>query len=284
MNNFVLYLHITPNGKKYFGITGTKPEKRWLRGEGYKKQYFYKAVEEFGWDNIKHYILADDLTRFEARMFEIMMIAIYDTTNLDNGYNDSPGGGIISEEARQKISETLKGRKLTEDHKQKLSKAFKGRKLTEEWKQKIGEANKNRVKSEEWKNFLSESQKGIKNNCVRPVICLTTKRMFITTVDAAKYYNLKQPNVTNCCIGKTGKRRCKSAGKTPDGIPMKWKYLNHKHNNMYHVAGKYYVDNEKIIRLIEESFPSEDFNLDSWDLFDNIDNEPIDYENLPDII
>lgn len=271
MNNFVLYLHIAPNGKKYFGITGMKPQQRWRNGHGYKKQRFYEAIEEFSWNNIGHYILADDLTEDEAELFEVAMIALYDTTNPENGYNDATGG---------------KHHNLSERAKQKMSEARKGRKLTEEWRQKIAEACRGRLQSEEWKNFLSESQKGIKNNCVRPVICLTTKRIFITTVDAAKYYNLKQPNVTNCCIGKVGNRKCKSAGKTSDGKPLVWRYLNHKHNNIYHIAGGYFVDNQKIARLIEESFgqdiSDEEIALLIEDTFGT--DEPIDYENLSDII
>ena len=108
-NNFVLYLHVVPNGKKYFGITGQRPKQRWIRGKGYKTQRFYEAVEEFGWDNIGHYILADDLTENEASFFEKVMIALYDTTNPNNGYNDSKGTGIQSEETKRKISESTRG-------------------------------------------------------------------------------------------------------------------------------------------------------------------------------
>lgn len=298
-NNFVLYLHIAPNGKKYFGITSMEPKKRWSNGHGYRyNEHFWRAIQKYSWSNIKHIILADDLTEEEAYFFERVMISLYDTTNSDNGYNNSTGGEHSrngckhSEEAKKKISESQKGKHHSEETRRKISKGNKGKIVSEETRRKISEANKGRmtkggkgrIVTEEWIEFIRESQKGIKNNCARPVICLTTKRIFSTTVDAAKYYNLKQPNVTNCCIGKTGKRRCKSAGKTQDGKPMVWRYLNHRHNNIYYISGGYFVDNEKIARLIEESFDSEGFDLDSWQLFDDVDDAPIDYENLSDII
>lgn len=169
-NNFVLYLHVTPNGKKYFGITGQRPKQRWKRGKGYKGQKFYEAVEEFGWDGIGHYILADDLTKDEAGFFEKVMIALYDTTNPNNGYNDSKGNGLPSEETRQKIS---------------------------------------------------ESQTGKKNHKSKAVICITTGQCFGSAREAARYCKLKgQGHVNDCCNGKRN-----FAGKSPDGRPLVWKYV-----------------------------------------------------------
>lgn len=40
-----LYMHISPNGKKYVGITCQKPEGRWRKGEGYKKMNIF--IEQF---------------------------------------------------------------------------------------------------------------------------------------------------------------------------------------------------------------------------------------------
>ena len=47
--NYTVYLHTSPSGKYYVGITGTSIEKRWKKnGEGYKNQVFYKAIEKYG--------------------------------------------------------------------------------------------------------------------------------------------------------------------------------------------------------------------------------------------
>ena len=65
--NYSVYKHTCPSGKVYIGITMQKPEIRWNKGLGYKKQdYFYKAILKYGWDNIKHEVLYKDLSKAEA--------------------------------------------------------------------------------------------------------------------------------------------------------------------------------------------------------------------------
>ena len=45
---YSVYMHITPNNKKYIGITKQKLVKRWLHGKGYQKQsYFYNAILKY---------------------------------------------------------------------------------------------------------------------------------------------------------------------------------------------------------------------------------------------
>ena len=64
-NNFVLYLHIAPNGKKYFGITCQRPKQRWKNGHGYKNnEHFWNAIKLYGWSNIKHVVLEIDPSAF----------------------------------------------------------------------------------------------------------------------------------------------------------------------------------------------------------------------------
>ena len=59
-NNWTVYMHITPNNKKYIGITSQIPNKRWRNGKGYKKCLFLNAIKKYGWGNIKHEILFDN--------------------------------------------------------------------------------------------------------------------------------------------------------------------------------------------------------------------------------
>lgn len=76
MNNdklFCLYVHENKiNGKCYVGITSKQPpQKRWgLNGIGYKGQYFYNAINKYGWDNFEHHILFSNLTVDEASQKE----------------------------------------------------------------------------------------------------------------------------------------------------------------------------------------------------------------------
>ena len=96
-NNYTLYLHECPNGKRYYGITKLKPKQRWCsNGNGYKGQYFYKeAIKKFGWNNIKHIIIYNDLSEDEAKQLEQYFIQWYDTTNKKYGYNRNTGGAGI---------------------------------------------------------------------------------------------------------------------------------------------------------------------------------------------
>lgn len=65
-NNYCVYKHTSPSGKVYIGQTSINPLDRWQNGKGYKKQAFYNAIKKYGWENIKHEILYDNLTKEEA--------------------------------------------------------------------------------------------------------------------------------------------------------------------------------------------------------------------------
>ena len=63
-NGYTVYRHICPNNKMYIGITRKKPEDRFLNGQGYfDNKKFYKDIKKYGWDNIKHEILFENLSR-----------------------------------------------------------------------------------------------------------------------------------------------------------------------------------------------------------------------------
>ena len=55
------------------------------------------------------------------------------------------------------------------------------------------------------------------------VICITTGRIFDCIKDAKKHYSCS--NISECCRGKI-----QSAGKLPNGTPLKWKYLKDYNN------------------------------------------------------
>lgn len=93
---YSVYMHTTPDGKKYIGLTSQyPPEKRFANGNGYAGNApFYRAIQNFGWDKIKHEIISSDLSADEAATMEIQLIKEYDSTNPQNGYNRSKGGEI----------------------------------------------------------------------------------------------------------------------------------------------------------------------------------------------
>lgn len=90
---YSVYMHICPNNKKYIGITMQSADKRWANGLGYRHQkHFYYAILKYGWDNIKHVVVASGLTKSEAGELERNLIAEHKTTDRNYGYNISPGG------------------------------------------------------------------------------------------------------------------------------------------------------------------------------------------------
>ena len=132
MDDYTVYVHITPNNKLYFGITHLKPEHRWLsQGQGYKRcTLFWRAIEKYGWDNIQHIILISGVSKEIACESEKYLIAKYKSNVAEFGYNNSAGGESGSF-----------GHHLTAEHREKISKANKGRHLSEETKRKIGQSN-----------------------------------------------------------------------------------------------------------------------------------------------
>lgn len=85
-----VYIHTTPDGKRYVGATHMNPEYRFNKGRGYKYQFFYQAVLKFGWENISHQLYEVD-TEEELKYLEKYLISYYDTTNPEKGYNISKG-------------------------------------------------------------------------------------------------------------------------------------------------------------------------------------------------
>lgn len=93
ITSWKVYIHTTPNNKYYIGITSRDVEKRWQKGTGYvNNPYFYNSILKYGWDNIQHEIVAENLTMQEAANFEMILISKLKSNNSKSGYNLSPGG------------------------------------------------------------------------------------------------------------------------------------------------------------------------------------------------
>lgn len=165
-NTWCVYMHTSPSGKVYIGITGRKPEYRWQNGDGYlkkskngeyKQPAMANAVLKYGWDNFKHIIFAENLSKEQAENFERLLIALWKTNDCRYGYNIREGGGSTgkaSKETRKKISEAQKGRHHTEETRKKISESLKGK--------YIGENHHNFGKevSEETRKKISKSLSG----------------------------------------------------------------------------------------------------------------------------
>ena len=185
-NNYCVYMHIVPNGKRYIGMS-RNIKSRWKNnGYGYKNNIeFYNAIVEYGWDNIDHLIIADNLTKEDAKVLEEQLILEHKTYESEYGYNK------------------FIGFKMTEEMKIARSEALKGKHHTEETKQK-----------------MSEAHKGVNNPTSKKVICTTTMTVFDSLIDGAEYYGIHKENISNCCKGKR-----KSAGKY-NNQKLIWRYID----------------------------------------------------------
>lgn len=89
-------MHTAPNGKRYIGTTYRKPEYRWgVSGKNYSNnEYFWRAIQKYGWDNFQHEILYTNLGKAEACELEKDLIAKYNSADARYGYNLSTGGEL----------------------------------------------------------------------------------------------------------------------------------------------------------------------------------------------
>jgi|LGVE01.1.fsa_nt_gb group I intron endonuclease len=111
--NFIIYVHKNKiNGKCYVGVTSTTTQLRWgKQGSKYLGQpKFANAIMKYGWDNFEHIILEETNNENEADILEREYVLKFNS--FKNGYNSTTGGYKnfkISEEAKKKISNTMKG-------------------------------------------------------------------------------------------------------------------------------------------------------------------------------
>lgn len=214
--DYCVYMHICPNNKRYIGITCCKPvNRRWQNGYGYRyNDHFFRAILKYGWENIQHIILEDNLSSEDAGTKEQEYIQKYKTDIREYGYNLTQGGEVglhLSEKHKAKISKAnsgenngMYGHRYTDEERKAMSinSVWRGRKHTEETKKKIseyalahpekysrkGKANPNYGKhpSEETRRKQSESAK--KRGCCIPKE--TLKRMAQEHTKAVYQYTL----------------------------------------------------------------------------------------------
>jgi hypothetical protein len=148
------------------------------------------------------------LSRDEATRLEIERIAYWRSLGVKLANMTDGGDGIhnVSEDARRRISEALKGNKnslgvrRTAAEKEAVSARMKGnniwlgRKLTESHRANLSVANKG---------------KHLLNNREKPVICLNDGRLFPSAAMAARHYGVQSTTLTQVC---TGYKHRKSAG------------------------------------------------------------------------
>ena len=84
---YSVYMHLFPNGKKYVGYTSMPLKDRWDGGCGYiSSEKMMRAIIQFGWENVRHYIIMDGLDKHTAQLLESALINKWKTSK-SRGYN-----------------------------------------------------------------------------------------------------------------------------------------------------------------------------------------------------
>ena len=225
-DNYILYKHTCPNGKVYIGITGMPFERRCGKdGRGYAKNpLFSKAIQKYGWQNIRHEILYRGLTKAQAERKEIELIAEHKSNQREHGYNVSSGGesgtaGVKMDLlTRIKMSEAHKGKNLSDEHKNNLSLSRKGCSFTVEHRQKLSEAKKGKYRgadnpwygkhpTEDTRAKMRESHLGKQTGANNPKsrsVCQLDKRgnvigIYDCIADAYRKTGISQSHIGGVC-------------------------------------------------------------------------------------
>lgn len=157
-------MHELPDGQRYIGQTTQPLNRRFRNGKGYKSTDIADAIAEFGWHNVKTYILYSDIPVNELRRYETLCIDRWQTYT--NGLNQNRGQDHVSDETCQKIANANRGKKRPE-----LSKRMSGenhpmfgKRHTDETRQKISKANSGKTRTTDARRKMSESRRGQKGH------------------------------------------------------------------------------------------------------------------------
>lgn len=214
---FLVYLHINKiNGHVYVGITHhVNPNKRWgYSGQKYTHCIkFMHAIHKYGWDSFDHIILCRT-SKDRAIAMEMALIAHY--KRLGISYNITDGGDgaeSISEKNRKIISERMrtnhpmKGKHHTPEARAKIAEAGRGRKMKESTRRKLEEkvwSKRRNVHIE----MSKESRTKIAKSLSKPVLQLSLDgiilREFSSTIEADRYVNSgnRYNHIADVCNGK----------------------------------------------------------------------------------
>ena len=175
---YVVYCHTSPSGKKYIGMS-KNVKRRWeANGKNYKTcTKFYNAIKKYGWENITHEILEENLTKEEAERLEEFYIKKFDTVN--NGYNMLKGVNDVSEDF---LLQSWWNKVLFMDWDDEYEGLFSADEIHEiqgEIGQRIwdlAQENDKQQKNEDWCDYLNRIDKKFYKQAKKEVLCDNYKK------------------------------------------------------------------------------------------------------------
>ena len=215
--SYTIYMHKFPNGKMYVGVTRQDVSRRWRDGEGYKGQPVYDAIKKYGWNNIEHIILEENLTLEEAEEAEKKYIKCFNTLSHDNGYNVESGGYLTeycTEETREKIRRAKIGKHTGKNHwhygghwddatRKKISESHKGKTLNAEQRKKISERTKGKNNPMYGTKVSPEHRKKLQEACAKAtskaVVCVETGVVYPSGAEAYRQTGINKRTILYVC-------------------------------------------------------------------------------------
>lgn len=213
-NRWKVYVHIIPkditnykNDKYYVGITCKKNcEQRWyLNGTGYRRNvHFYNAIEKYGWGNIIHEIIAENLTHNEANMLEKALIRELKSNNSEYGYNHSVGGDGGNQKQTRRVRQYSKdGTYITTYN----SMADAGRSVGVDRNNIMAACKYHRMSGGYmWCYDNEEISNPYKIKAQKNIVCIDFYGNYINTFNSIKetseYFNISSSSILSCCKHK----------------------------------------------------------------------------------
>ena len=232
-----VYVHTSPSGKMYVGITSRDVRQRWQNGRGYiKNDHFYRAIQKYGWNKFEHEVIAENLTKDEACEMEKKLIKELKSNDYHFGYNISSGGeggasGCPSSELQKKVtSERMKKAWRDPQYREKMINFSKQRMNDPNYVKRISEKNKLLWEDHGYRAAHSgenhwcygrkrESLYEVENYNARPIVCVNTGEKFGCMIYAMKKYNISRDAISRCCNNHTT-----HGGQDTDGNNLLWMF------------------------------------------------------------
>lgn len=231
-NKYCVYIHLSPSNKAYIGITSMNPKDRWSNGQGYFKKTkngnyhqpaMVNAIKKYGWENFKHIIFADSVSKTQAEQMERWLIALWKTNNPRFGYNIRNGGGSVgtlSDETKRKMSLSHMGYRPTDETRQKISAAnsgenhhMYGKHHSLETREKMSKSHKAIVRTKDNVAKAVEAR-------LKAVYCIELQQDFKSITEASRELNIPRTTINAALTG----RLAYAGHHTITGEDLHWMY------------------------------------------------------------
>lgn len=212
-HTYVYWLHLPEHNdmriQGYIGVSNNPKQRLWehlndVRTNNHCNPYLSRVINKYSGQLIQTIVFEgekDVCYTYEEELRPTKNIG----WNLNKGGEHPPSalGRKLSTEHKEKIGKANTGRVYicSEETKQKISASTKGKTLTEEHKQKVREARKHQIFTEETKKKLSESHKGNIPGNAKSV--KTPLGIFTSLSQAAKAHKVSTQTMINWTKSKS---------------------------------------------------------------------------------